>query len=83
MDITGATLPDTIKIGLSEHFFYAGAEMMRTAEKKIAVEMGYGLTKSKLIARITWIRKNFDTSLAFYPESAWALWPLVNVQWRW
>lgn len=71
-----------LNTGKTEHFLFAGGEVLRSARKRLVAEVGYGVVSNKLIARITWASKNFDTGFAFYPEGAWVLWPLWNFQVR-
>lgn len=74
--ITGVTS------GIAEHFLFAGAEVFRTPEKHFNAEVGYGVVGKHLMLRMIWASPHFDTALNFFPESAWALWPSINFQWR-
>jgi hypothetical protein len=65
-----------------EHFLFAGAELLRTPKKRLITELGYGPLNRKLIIRVTWASRSFDTGLCFYPEGAWTLWPFMNFQVR-
>jgi hypothetical protein len=72
----------TVHGGVTEHFLFAGAEVLRTSRKRLVAEIGYGVVHNKLVARLTWASKNFDTGFAFYPEGAWVVWPVWNFQVR-
>jgi hypothetical protein len=71
-----------LHVGKTEHFVFTGAEVLRTARKRIVAEVGYGVVHNKLLARLTWASRSFDTGFAFYPEGAWVLWPIWNFQVR-
>ena len=66
----------------NEHFLFAGAELLRTPKKRLISELGYGLLSRKMVIRLTWASRSFDTGLSFYPEGAWTLWPFMNFQVR-
>jgi hypothetical protein len=72
----------SLHAGRADHFLFVGGEVLRTPVKRLVAEAGWGLVNRKLIARITWASRNFDTGFAFYPEGAWALWPVWNFQVR-
>ncbi|MEK7474974.1 MAG: hypothetical protein AAB152_04985 [Candidatus Coatesbacteria bacterium] len=71
-----------LNVGKTEHFLFAGAEVLRSARKRLVAEVGYGVVSNKLMARLTWSSKNFDSGFVFFPESAWVLWPVWNFQVR-
>ncbi len=73
---------ENINTGRMEHYMYIGGEMFRSPTKRLVAELGFGLVKNKLVMRLTWASRNFDTGLAFYPEGAWVLWPFANFQVR-
>jgi hypothetical protein len=72
----------SVNVGVSEHFLFTGAELFRTPTKRLNAEVGYGLVAKHLVLRMIWASPHFDTSLNFYPEGAWTLWPVMNFQWR-
>jgi len=71
-----------LNTGKTEHFLFAGAEVLRSARKRLVTEIGYGVVGNKLVARLTWSSKNFDSGFAFYPEGAWVVWPFWTFQVR-
>jgi hypothetical protein len=71
-----------VNVGKTEHFLVAGAEVLRTTKKRLVAEIDYGVVSNKLVAKLTWASRSFDTGIAFYPESAWVLWPIWNFQVR-
>lgn len=73
---------DEIAVGKSDGFLWVGSELLRTERKRFVTEIGYGFWGKKLAARMTWSSRNFDTGLAFYPESAIVVWPVANFQVR-
>lgn len=72
----------TLNVGKVEHFLFAGSELLRTPVKRLVAEVGYGVVNQKLVMRLTWVSKRFDTGLSLYPEGAWVLWPFMNFQVR-
>jgi hypothetical protein len=71
-----------ISVVKSEHFLFAGAELLRTPKHRLVSEMGYGVVTRKLMIKVTWASQSFDTGFSFYPEGAWTLWPFWNFQVR-
>lgn len=71
-----------ISVVKAEHFLFAGAELLRTPKHRLVSEMGYGVMTRKLIIKVTWASRSFDTGFSFYPEGAWTLWPFMNFQVR-
>jgi len=76
------TLPDEINVGVSEHFLTTGAELLRGPSSFMTVEVGYGLTRKKMVTRIAWCHEAMDAGLSFYPESIYALAFTLNLAWR-
>ena len=88
-DTSGSTdedwdfIPDTISAGKAEHYLVIGAELLRSIEKRLVSQIGYGLLSNRLVVRIMWESKRFDTGIVFYPEGyPLFFWPLLNTQWR-
>lgn len=73
---------EKIRAANTEHFLFAGTELLRTPTKRFVAEVGYGIVNAKTIFRLTWSSKTWDTGLAFYPEAAWIIWPQAHIQVR-
>lgn len=76
------TLPDAFHVGKTEHYINVGSELLRTPVKRLAAYVGYGLTSSRFVARLTWESKWISSGLAFYPDGALVFWPAANFQVR-
>jgi len=72
----------SVTAAVTEHFLFAGAEVFRTPAKHLNAEVGYGVVGKRIVLRMIWASPHFDTSLNFFPEGAWTLWPSMNFQWR-
>jgi len=72
----------SINVGKSEHFAFVGAELMQAQAKRLVLETGYGLVSSKIMMKVTWSSRNFDTGIVLYPEGACVIWPMWNFQVR-
>jgi hypothetical protein len=76
------TWPDEINAAVSEHFLYTGAELLRGPSSYMTVEVGYGVTRKKMVTRISWCHEAMDAGLTFYPESVYALLFSLSFMWR-
>lgn len=76
-------IPDKIDVGKGEHYLLMGAELLRTPQKRLVTQIGYGLASNRFSARLMWCSKRFDTGLIFFPEGyPLIVWPVMNLQVR-